>query len=315
MKKIFVLFIAAFIAITQAVSANAHNSMVYPSKTTAAAGEEIELVGTLSAPLGAPDLPYITSEKMGYISGNLKMAAFRDGKITDIPLSYAYIKDGQRKVYASKAEVEEAFLADKKPDESIYATIRRVMNCSVGTFKVDSEGTTAFATATAFTLREGEAEAEWSWTDHGDIVTFAKTFVNLKPDGQSTKPLAFHFEAEALELVPLEDLASVKSGGTVQIKAFIGGKPQKGIVVYSGYKDLPESKYINVIELDGGDQPAMYGMVTDSEGIATLRLPEIPVGADSLNDVYIFSEGDMETSRNGEWFIYRSSINFTLSKP
>jgi uncharacterized GH25 family protein len=43
MKKIFVLLIAVFIAITQVVSANAHNSMVYPSKTTAAEGEEIEL--------------------------------------------------------------------------------------------------------------------------------------------------------------------------------------------------------------------------------------------------------------------------------
>jgi hypothetical protein len=188
------------------------------------------------------------------------------------------------------------------------------MNCSVGSFEIDSEGTTAFATATTFTLREGEAEAEWSWTDHGDIVTFAKTFVNLKPDGQSTKSLASHFGSEILELVPLEDLANVKPGGTVQIKAFIGGKPQKGIVVYVGYKDLPESEYINVIELEGGDQPAMSGGVTDADGIVELPMPEIPAGADELRDVYIFSEGDMETTRNDEWFIYRSTINFTLSK-
>jgi hypothetical protein len=311
MKKILLALLTMFIAITAILPASAHNSMVYPSKTTAAVGEEIELVGSMSAPFGEPDLPYFTSEKIGYTSGNLKMAAFRDGKTTDMPLSYAHIKDGQRKVYGSAAEVEEAFLEDQAshPNDSIYTIMRRVLNCSVGSFKIDSEKTTAFATATSFTLYSG-----WTFSDQGDIVTFAKTFVNLSPDGQSTKPLASHFGSNILELVPVEDLASVKPGGTFHVKALVEGKAQRGIVVYIGYKGLPESEYVSMLYLTGAEQPAMYVGVTDADGIVELPMPEIPTGADELHDVYIFSEGDLETTRNGEWFIYRSTINFSLSK-
>jgi uncharacterized GH25 family protein len=315
MKKLSMLLLVIFVLFGAVIAASAHNSMVYPEKTTVAVGEEIEIIGALSAPLGTPDLPYITSEKIGYTSGNLKMAAFRDGKITDIPLSYAHIKDGQRKVYSSAAEVEDAFLKDKEahPNDGIYTIIRRVMNCSVGSFKIDSESTTAFATATSYTLYDNaETGDAWTFSDQGDIVTFAKAFVNLKPDGQSTKPLASYFGSNILELVPVEDLASVVPGEIVHIKALVEGKPQSGIIVYVGYKDLPESEYLNVIDHGGGDQPAMQAGVTNQDGIVELTLPEIPTGSDRLNDVYIFSEGDIETTRNDEWFIYRSTINFTL---
>ena len=109
----------------------------------------------------------------------------------------------------------------------------------------------------------------------------------------------------------MDDLAVVKPGGKVRVEALLNGKPQSGVVVYSGYKDIDESKKISpILEYSEKPDPILDAGVTDIDGAVELTLPEIPGGAEELNDVFIFTDGHLAVEK----VRYRSVINFTLKK-
>ena len=277
----------------------AHNSLLYPDKTTAVAGETVEVVATISEPLGVADLPFYSSEKIGYNYGPLKLAAFKGDKVTAIDASYFDIRNGAKKRYTHE-EVEAAFLREKeaKPDDPAYSVMSRVFNANIGTYTIESEGTVAFAAAS-------------SYGSETVVKSFMKTFVNLTGDGESTKARASYFAFDGLELRPADDLGAVKSGGTVRVEALLNGKPQSGVVVYSGHKDLEESKRLSpVLEYSEKPDPIQYAGVTDINGIVELKLPEVPAGAKELKDVYLFTDGHLTVEK----VRYRATISFTLSR-
>jgi hypothetical protein len=168
-----------------------------------------------------------------------------------------------------------------------------------------------------------------AWTNRYDNshIGFSKTFVNLAEDGQSTRRLATGYlftDFKGLELVPLDDLAAARPGDKVKVRAFLRGHTQKGVIIYVGHPNTsmtPVSKWLSNVE-DYGDamHPAMFIGVTDRDGIAELRLPEISAGSAEL-PVYIFTAPDLSvTPPEEDWVvdeestIFRSSINFTLKR-
>ncbi|MDR2523145.1 MAG: DUF4198 domain-containing protein [Synergistaceae bacterium] len=299
-KKVRKFVLAAALALVLPVSAAfAHNSLLYPDKTTAAVGETVEVAATISEPLGVADFPFYLNERISYTYGPLKMAAFKGDSVSDLDVAYCNIRDGAKKTYTYE-EVEAAYLDQKgaNPKDPSYTLMSRVFNCDVGSYKVPSGGTLSFAAASSY------------GTDTV-VKSFMKTFVNLTADGESTKARASHFAFDGLELRPADDLGAVKPGGTVRVEALLNGKPQSGVVVYSGHKDLEESKRISpILEYSEKPDPIQYAGVTDINGIVELKLPELPANAKELKDVYLFSDGHLTVEK----VRYRATISFTLSK-
>ena len=133
----------------------------------------------------------------------------------------------------------------------------------------------------------------------------------MTADGESTKARAAHFAFDGIELRPIDDLASVKSGGTVRVEALLNGKPQSGVVVYSVYKDMPDALRVSpILEYSETLDPIYCAGVTDVNGIVELKLPEAPSGADELKDAYFFTDGHLTVEK----MRYRATISFTLKK-
>jgi hypothetical protein len=282
-----------------AMPASAHNSLLYPDKTSAAVGETVDVIASISEPFGTPDFPFYLNERIDYAYGPLKMAAFKGDRVSDLEITYCDIRDGAKKKYSNE-EVEAAYLDQKgaSPKDASYSLMSRVFNCDVSEYKISSAGTVSFAAASSYGT---------------DVVvkSFMKTFVNLTADGESTKSRASHFGFDGIELRPVDDLASVKSGGKVRVEALLNGKPQSGVVVYSGYKDMPDALRVSpILEYSEKLDPIYSAGVTDVNGIVELKLPEVPSGADELKGAYLFTDGHLTVEKAR----YRSTISFTLKK-
>ena len=286
-------------AVSVASPAFAHNALIYADKATVAVGEEVEVAASISEPFGTPDMPFYANEKIDYLYGPLKMAAFEGGKTAEIDASICGTKDGQKKKL-SYDEIEAAFLEEKKanPDAPAWSLMTRVFNSNIGTYKVASEGTVTFAASSTY--------------GKGTVVkNLMKTFVNLKADGESVKARGPHFGFDGLELRPVDDLANAKPGGTVKVEALLNGKPQSGVIVYCGTKDLPESERIaSIASYSQKLDPIYTSAISDKDGIVVLKLPNLPSGAKELRDVYIFSDGHLTIAP--EKVRYRSSISFNI---
>lgn len=289
-----IVFLSVFID-----AVNAHNALLLPSKTTATVGESVEIVASISEPLGVADMPFITNEKIGYVYGPLKLAAFDGGKATNISFGYFNLRNGARKEF-SYGEIETAFneLRKTQPDSQAYDVMTKILNANVGSYRIASGGTVTFAGMSTY----GTSTV---------VKCLMKAFVNLKNDGESTKARAAYFGFDGIELRPVDDLATVKSGGKVRVEALLNGKPQSGVVVYSGFKDLEEAKRLSpILEYSEKADPILDAKVTNINGIVELTLPEVPRGSAELKDVYIYTDGHLTV----EGVRYRSTINFTLKK-
>lgn len=302
MKKSVIMkafLVASLFAVTAASAAFAHNALIYADKATAAVGEEVEVAASISEPFGTPDMPFYANEKIDYVYGPLKIAAFEGDKTTDIDVSICGTKDGQKKKL-SYEEIEAAFLEEKKanPDAPAWSLMTRVFNSNAGSYKIASEGTVTFAGFSVY--------------GKGTVVkNLMKTFVNLKADGESTKARGAHFGFDGLELRPVDDLATVKPGGTVKVEALLNGKPQSGVIIYCGTKDLPESERIaSIASYSQKLDPIYSSAISDKDGLVVLKLPNLPSGAKDLRDVYIFSDGHLTIAP--EKVRYRSSISFNI---
>lgn len=293
--------LAAIFAAAAIFPASAHNALIFADKTKAKVGEEIEITASISEPFGTTDMPFYDNEKIDYLYGPLKMAAFDGGKTTEIDPSISGTKDGQRKKL-SYEEIEAAFLKEKKanPDAPAWSLMTRVFNSNIGTYKIASEGTVTLVGVSSY--------------GKGTVVkNIMKTFVNLKADGESTKARSSHFNFNGVELLPVEDLANVKPGGTVKVQALLNGKPQSGIIVYSGVKDLPESERIaSVSSYTILTDPIYSSAISDKDGIVVLKLPELPKGATEMRDVYLFTDGHLVIAPHK--VRYRSTITFNISE-
>ncbi|MDR0628767.1 MAG: DUF4198 domain-containing protein [Treponema sp.] len=171
----------------------------------------------------------------------------------------------------------------------------RVFNANAASYRIASRGTVTFAGMS-------------SYGKDSTVKCLMKTFVNLTKDGESAKPRASYFGFDGLELRPVDDLAKAKPGKKVRVEALLNGKPQSGVVVYSGHKDIRESLRLSpVLEYSEKADPILDAGVTDINGIVELTLPK---GAGELKDVYIFTDGHLGV----EGVRYRSTINFTLKK-
>jgi hypothetical protein len=290
---VFVLLAAA------AVPATAHNALLLPAKTTASVGETVEVAASISEPLGVPDMPFFVYEKGGYVYGPLKLAAFEGGKSANLEFSYVKMGGGSRKRF-SVAEIETAYDAAKasRPNDPAYSVMAGVFNANVAAYQITTRGTVTFAGMSSY----GKDTV---------VKCLMKTFINLTNDGESTKIRASYFGFEGLELRPVDDLAKVKPRKKVRVEALLNGKPQSGVVVYSGHRDIEEARRLSpILEYSEKADPILDAGVTDINGIVELTLPELPKGASELKDVYIFTDGHLTV----EGVRYRSTINFTLKK-
>jgi hypothetical protein len=298
-KTITISLILVILLLCESIPAKAHNAILLPATTTVAVGETVEVVATTSEPLGVPDMPFYANESIGYVYGPLKLAVFDGGKGTDLKFSYFNLRDGARKEF-TPAEIDAAFAEVKKshPDDPAYSVMTKVLDSNLATHKIASNGTVTFAGMSSY------------GTD-SVVKCLMKAFVNLTNDGESTKSRGGYFGFDGLELRPIDDLAVVKPGGKVRVEALLNGKPQSGVVVYSGYKDIEDAKRISpILEYSEKADPIFDAGVTDIEGVVELSLPEIPNSAAELKDVYIFTDGHLTVEK----VRYRSTINFTLKK-
>ncbi|MDR0651876.1 MAG: DUF4198 domain-containing protein [Synergistaceae bacterium] len=298
--KFKVFLCVMFLQVMAVIPAYAHNSLLYTDKSVAEVGETVDVIASISEPFGTPDFPFYFNERIDYTYGPLKMAAFKGDSVSDLDIAYCDIRDGTKKKYTDK-EVEAAYLdqkgADPKGGDS-YTWMGRVFNCDVGEYKIPSEGTVSFAAASSY------------GTDTV-VKSFMKTFVNLTADGESTKARAPHFAFDGIEIRPVDDLASVKAGGKVRVEALLNGKPQSGVVVYSGYKDMPDGLRVSpVLEYSETLDPIYCAGVTDVNGVVELKLPEIPSGTEELKDAYLFTDGHLTVEK----VRYRATISFNLKK-
>jgi uncharacterized GH25 family protein len=292
------LLVAALLTYT-AISATAHNVLLFPSKTTTSVGETVEVAASISEPLGVPDMPFFVYEKGGYVYGPLKLAAFESNRATNLEFSYVKMENGASK-QLSVAEIETAYDTAKasRPDDPAYSVMAGVFNANAASYRIASRGTVTFAGMSSY----GKDTV---------VKCLMKTFVNLAKDGESTKPRASYFGFDGLELRPVDDLAGVKPGKKVRLEALLNGKPQSGVVVYSGHKDIEESQRLSpILEYSEKADPILDAGVTDINGIVELTLPAVPRGSTELKDVYIFTDGHLTV----EGVRYRSTINFTLKK-
>lgn len=132
-----------------------------------------------------------------------------------------------------------------------------------------------------------------------------KTFINLTNDGESTKERASEFGFKGIELRPVEDLANVRPGGTVKVEALRNGKPQSGVIIYCGAKDLPESERICGIEnFNEMKNPIYDAAISDRNGIVLLRLPN------QKGETYLFTDGHLSIAPDKAR--YRSTISFHM---
>jgi uncharacterized GH25 family protein len=288
-----------FLLTCAAIQADAHNVILLPSKMNAAVGETVEVAASISEPLGVPDMPFIANEKIDYVYGPLKLSAFEGDRVTDLDFGYFNLRSGARKGFTYE-EAEAAFLEAKKssPDKPSYDVMTKILDSNVASYKIASGGTVTFAGSSSY------------GTDTV-VKCLMKAFVNLTNDGESTKARAAHFGFDGIELCPVDDLAAAKPNGKTRVEALLNGKPQSGVVVYIGCKDMEESKRISpIIEYSGKADPIMDAGVTDVNGIVELTLPGIPDGAEELKDVYIFTDGHLTVEK----VRYRSTVNFTLKK-
>jgi uncharacterized GH25 family protein len=298
-SKFKVFLFVLCLQIIAAIPAFAHNSLLYPDKSTAVVGETVDVIASISEPFGTPDFPFYFNERIDYTYGPLKVAAFKGDSTSDLEIAYCDIRDGAKKKYTDK-EVEAAYLDQKgaSPKDDSYTLMGRVFNCDVAEYKIPSVGTVSFAAASSYGT---------------DVVvkSFMKTFVNITADGESTKARASHFGFDGIEIRPVDDLASVKSGGKIRVEALLNGKPQSGVVVYSGYKDMPDALRVSpILEYSETLDPIYSAGVTDVNGIVELKLPEVPSGADELKDAYLFTDGHLTVEK----VRYRATISFTLKK-
>ena len=290
--------VAVFVAFDS--PASAHNALIYTDKVTAAVGEEVEVGTSTSEPFGNPDMPFYANEKIEYVYGPVAIVAFEDDKATELDASICGSNDGTRKTL-SYDEIEAAFLELKKanPDAPAWSLMTKVFNSNIAKHKIGTSGTTTLVGHSTY--------------GKGTVVkNLMKTFVNLSPDGESTKLRGPHFGFDGIELRPVEDLANVRAGGTVKVEVLLNGKPQSGVIVYCGAKDLPESERIaSVSTYTQSKDPIYSAAISDRFGIVTLDLPNFPSGANELRDVYLFSDGHMTIAP--EKVRYRSSINFSIN--
>ena len=278
----------------------AHNALIYTDKAAAAVGDEVEVGVSTSEPFGNPNMPFYANEKIGYVYGPVRIVAFEGGKATELDASICGSNDGTRKAL-SYEEIEAAFLELKKanPDAPAWSLMTKVFNSNIGMHKIASEGTVTFAGCSVY----GQETV---------VKNLMKTYVNLKADGESRIARAKHFNFDGVELLPVDDLATVQAGGTVKIQAVLNSKPQSGVIVYCGAKDLPESERIygidNYTELD---EPYCSAGITDRDGFVTLKLPRLPSGAKELRDVCILTEGHLTVAPKVR---YRSTITFSIGE-
>ena len=279
----------------------AHNALIYTDKVTAAVGEEVEVGVSTSEPFGNPDMPFYANEKLEYLYGPVKVVAFEGGKATELDASICGSNDGTKKTL-SYEEIEAAFLELKKanPDAPAWSLMTKVFNSNIARHKIAAQGTTTFVGCSVY--------------GKGTVVkNIMKTFVNLSPDGESTKLRGPHFGFDGIELRPAEDLANVRAGGTVKVEVLMNGKPQSGVIVYCGTKDLPEDQRVaSVSTYTASKDPIYSAAISDRFGIVTLALPGLPSGARELRDVYLFSDGHMTIAP--EKVRYRSTITFNIGE-
>lgn len=279
----------------------AHNALIYTDKATAPVGTEVEIgTSTSGGPFGTPDMPFLSNANLDYDYGPVKVVVFDGGKAADIDMSLCGSNDGEKKKL-SEQEIEAAFNEVKKgnPDLASWAVMPKVFNSNLGTHKVASEGTVTIVGCSVY----GKQTA---------VKNLMKTYVNLKADGESRVARAQHLGFDGIELMPVDDLATVRPGGTVKVQAVLDGKPQSGVIVYSGAKGLPESERIcnidNYLEMH---EPYHDAGVTDRDGFVTLKLPNLFGGAKELRDVYILTEGHLTIAPKVR---YRSTITFNIGE-
>lgn len=277
----------------------AHNALIYTDKISAAIGEEVEISTSISEPFGNPDMPFYANEKLEYVYGPVKIVVFDGGKASELDASICGSNDGSRKSL-SYDQIESAFLELKKssPDAPAWSLMTNIFNSNIATYRIASQGTVTLVGQSTY----GKATV---------VKNLMKTFVNLSPDGESTKPRGPHFGFDGIELRPAEDLANVRAGGTVKVEVLLNGKPQSGVIVYCGVKDLPEDERIaSVSTYTHSKDPIYSAAISDRFGIVTLELPDLPNGAKEMRDVYLFTDGHMTIAP--EKVRYRSTITFNI---
>ena len=160
------------------------------------------------------------------------------------------------------------------------------------TVTVSAGGTSVFLTESTFV----EEEEYMGTTFVLDFDCTSKAFLNLTADGASAKT----YLSSGLELVPMDDLASLSPVSSLRVKALLDGVPVAGLGIYVSYEGCP----LNTVLHD--EVAAMRVGTTGSDGIATLLMPSRP------GSTYLFAMNLGAESTQTDYIGQMASLSFVM---
>ena len=268
-----ILFLFCALTLLCAAPSDAHMYFSFPADSDATGRVDIYTAFALDPP--APD-------ESGYgairydISGRLVGPSGAETAVADF--TYCNSKTG-------KAYTEEQLAAMGDGAASAVDSRR-------STVSVSGSGTSVFLTKSTFVEEEPYGDITFLL----DFDCTSKAFLNLTADGASTKA----YFSGGLELVPMNDLASVTPVTNLRVKALLDGAPVPGLGIYVSYEGCPQNPELH------SEVAAMRIGTTGSDGIAALLMPSNP------GNVYLFAMNLGAESTQTNYAGQMASLSFVM---
>lgn len=237
------LFLFCAFILFQAVPSDAHMYFSFPDNSKPSGQVDVYTTFSLRPPV--PDeAGYGTS--VYDIAGRVVTPSGTTG-VTDFPFS----DSATGKTYTGE---ELAAMGEEAAEKAVDSRKSRI--------SVTGGGTSVFLTEADYV----NDEVFEGTTYHQDFICGSKVFLNLTADGASTKT----YLSSGLELIPLDDLASVAPATQLRVRALLNGAPLAGLDIYVGYEGCPMNPDLH------GEVAAMRAVKTGADGTAVLITPSRP---------------------------------------
>lgn len=268
------LFLFCAVILFQAVPSDAHMYFSFPSNSKPSGQVDVYTTFSLQPPVpneaGYGTTVYDIVGRVVTPSGTTS--------VTDFPFS----DSATGKTYTS---ADLAAMGEEEAEKAVDSGKSRI--------SVTGSGASVFLTEADYV----NDEIFEGTTYHQDFVCGSKVFLNLAADGAPTKS----YLSSGLELVPLDDLASVAPASSLRVRALLNGTPLAGLDIYVSYEGCPMNPDLH------GEVAAMRAVKTGADGTAALITSSRPGNA------YLFAMYLDESSNATNFSGNMASLSFEMT--